>query len=270
MRWTTVLLVLAAILGTQSAAALEKKVTLATLEWEPYVGSEMRDGGYTAEIVKAAFERAGYDVTVEFHPWSRDLDLAREGKVDGVFPAYHDPAREEYLLFSDSFAESPLGLYKMKTYTLMPGTSGGGYKTGYNMTFTVDPRIDPEEALRGLKDYKFGVVEGYVNTPAFDAADDLTKVEAPNDEENLRQLFSDEVQLIVIDRYVAQNIMAKKFPWRLGETEFMMPPLEVRPLYLGISKETPDAERKLADFNAGLAVLREDGFLDRLKRRYGF
>lgn len=269
MRQNGVGLILAVLLATHVSAA-EKKVTLATLEWAPYVGSELESEGLTAEVVKVAFDKAGYEIELEFYPWSRGLELAREGKVDGIFPAYRDPSREEHFRFSDPFAESPLGLYKMRAFAMMPGPGGVSHRTGYSIEFPVDPRIDQTEALSGLKQYTFGVVEGYVNTPEFDAADFLTKVSAPTDEENLRRLFRDEVQLVVIDKYVAQNIMAKKFPWRMGETEFMMPPLEVRSLYVAFSKAAPDVERKLADFNAGLRVIREDGVLDRLKRKYGF
>jgi polar amino acid transport system substrate-binding protein len=51
-----------------------------------------------------------------------------------------------------------------------------------------------------MKQYTFGVVKGYVNTPEFDAAIFLKKVESASDEEYLRNLINGRVDLIFIDR----------------------------------------------------------------------
>ena len=250
--------------------AQDRNVKLATLEWEPYVGSEFPKKGFTAEIVKEAFNKAGYKVEIEFHTWSDCLKLGREGKADGIFPAYYSEDRLEHFDYSEAFATSPLGLCKIKTYAVAPGTGGGGYKTGYSISYPMDPRVDQTAALEALKQYTFGVVKDYANTPEFDAADFLKKVEARSDEELLRMLFRDEVQLIVIDKFVMQNIVAKKFPWRSGEVQFMEPPLSERRLFVAFSRSAGDSKKRAKDFNAGLQLIKEDMILDRIMRKYGF
>jgi len=82
--------------------------------------------------------------------------------------------------------------------------------------------------------------------------------------------LTDKVALIVIDRYVARNILVKKFPWHLDKIEFMHLPLFNKKLYLAISKKTGNPDKKMHDFNAGLSILIEDGILDNLKHQYGF
>jgi ABC-type amino acid transport substrate-binding protein len=252
--------------------AQQTMVTLATLEWEPYVGSEMFYKGMIAEIVTESFRKAGYRVEFKFMSWTDGMAAARKGDLDGIFPAYFDKSREADFVFSEKLMDSPLGLYK-KSSKIPAG--GPGPKADLDdkvpdIAYQVDPRINQTEALKGLKEITFGVVAGYVNTPEFDAADFLTKVEAENDEENLKNLFEGKVQLIVIDRYVAKNILVKRFPWQLGEVDFMEPPLENKPLFVIFSKQAKGHEQMLKDFNAGLAQVKADGVLKEIMRKYGF
>jgi ABC-type amino acid transport substrate-binding protein len=268
MRFKFLLMTMAVLFLATQVFASEKKVTLATLEWEPYVGSAMSSHGFTGEIVVEAFKKAGYEVELEFYQWDEALKLAQIGRVDGIFPAYYDKAREEFFLFSDPFAESPVGLFKKSSLPTGPPVA---YEVGARyITYSVDPRIDQTEALKGLKEYKIGVVKGYVNTPEFDAAEFLQKEQAPSDEANLRKLFKDEVQLIFIDKYVANYLIAKKFPWYLNEFELMEPPLQIKPLHVAFSKKAEDHEQKLKVFNAGLSLMKKDGMLKRIEARYGF
>jgi ABC-type amino acid transport substrate-binding protein len=271
MKWKCLAIFWMVLFCAAPLSAEQKTVTLATLEWEPYVGSEMAYKGMTAEIVTAAFQKAGYTVHFKFQPWAEGLAAARKGDVDGIFPAYDDASRRAAFVFSDKLMDSPLGLYKRSSKTLPggPGAWGELYEKAPEITFQVDPRIDQTEALKGLKDFSFGVVSGYVNTPEIDAADFLTKVEAENDLENLKNLFEGKVQLIVIDRYVAKSILVKKFPWQLGEFDFMEPPLEKKPLYVIFSKQVKGHEEMLKDFNAGLALVKADGMLKEIMRKYG-
>jgi ABC-type amino acid transport substrate-binding protein len=248
--------------------AQEKKVTLATLEWEPYIGSKMPRYGLTAEIVVEAFKRTGYTVDIKFYPWTQAMKLGETGQVDGIFPAYHSKSREEHFLFSRPFAESPLGFYKKSSAVAGPNISQLK-RSEKDIAFPEDPRINQASVMEKMKQYKFGVVSGYVNTPEFDAATFLKKVEAENDEENLMNLVNGQVDLVFIDRYVAKNIIVKKFPWHLADYEFMEPPLANKPLFVGFSKKAAAYEQKLKDFNRGLKIAKEDGVLKRLVSKYG-
>ncbi|MCP4119941.1 MAG: transporter substrate-binding domain-containing protein [Desulfobacteraceae bacterium] len=262
-------IIMMVLLFSVQVFAQDRQVKLLTLEWEPYVGANLPKQGFAAEIVSLAFKKAGYKVTIEFRPWDTALEVVKQGGADGVFPAYHEAGREAYYLFSNPFFKSPLGLCKIKDYA-QPSPSGGFlYKRGANIRYDVDPRIDQALALEKLRSYRFGVVRGYANTPEFDRADFLTKIIAETDADNIGNLLQNEVELAVIDRYVAQNILVKKFPWRFNEVEFMEPPLALRNLYIAMSKKTDNPEKKLRDFNAGLEILRADGILDSIMARYG-
>lgn len=269
----TILIVLSLLVGMPCAAA-QKQVTLLSLAWEPYAGPDMPQKGITAAIVRMAFEKAGYAVTIEFHSWDQSLEMTKNGEADGLFPTYHTEEREAYLAYSESFGNSYLGLCRIRpVHAFSPGGIEHDKRKGFKrdlIQFKTDPRIDQTQALKDLQQYTFGVGKGYANTPEFDAADFLTKVVVANDEENILQLLQGDVQLIVIDKYVAKNIIAKKFPWRTGDIDFMEPPLAVRKLYLTMSKRRDNYQQKLDDFNKGLKILEQEGSIQRLLRVYGF
>jgi polar amino acid transport system substrate-binding protein len=190
------LVFLVTILSTSHAFA-NKTVTLTTLEWAPYIGSDLKNKGYVHEIVVEAFKRVGYKTDIVFYPWARALATTKSGAKDGLFPEYYDESRKENYVFSNSFPGGPVGLYKRKDKEI---------------AYPVDPLKDQTKALRGLSKFRFGVVRGYVNTVAFDAASFLKKEEVKDDETNLKKLFFNRVQLIFIDKYVAKHIIVKKLP----------------------------------------------------------
>ena len=230
-------------------------VTLATLEWEPYIGPNMKSNGYVYEIVEQALKRSNIAVDIRFLPWARAVNTVQTGKRDGLFPEYYDEGRLADFVFSDSFPGGPVGLYKRKDNKI---------------SYSVDPQKYQTAALKALQQYKFGVVRGYVNTKEFDEATFLKKEEVNSDETNLKKLFKGRIDFIFIDKYVAKHIIVTKYPHYLGELEFMEPPLEVKPLYIAFSKKAKDYESKLKSFNSGLKLLEKDGSLTKIMEKHGF
>ncbi|MGH8029458.1 MAG: substrate-binding periplasmic protein [Arenimonas sp.] len=251
-----VAILLAAVLSitTSSAATAEKKpVRLATLEWEPYIGQEMPDQGYCAALIRAAFAQQGMQVEIEFYPWARALHLARIGAVDGLMPEYFNASRLAEFEFSAPFPGGPLVLYK---------------RHGAAIEFSGDPAREQDAVLRALKERRFGVVRGYLNTPVFDAASYLVKDEANDDATNLRKLVYGRIDLAVIDRRVAEHLIRTEYPDYARKIEPMSPPLAEIPLYIAFSRKSPRQAELLATFNKGLAALRANGQVDKLYQRY--
>lgn len=225
---------------------VERVIKLATLDWPPYVGQEQPEYGFTAAIVIEAFQRAGYQVTVDFMPWARVVQDTQAGKYDAAFPEYYSDERAQEFLMSEPFADGPLGFYKRKAD---------------NITYT---------NLQDLKQYHIGVVLGYINTPEFDAADYLQKETVNSDEQNLQKLALGRVDLIVIDKYVAQYLINTSMPENADQLEFMEPPLLNQPLYVIFSRQIADSVQRRQEFNAALKSMQEDGTLDKILERFGF
>ena len=89
-------------------------IRLATLDWEPYIGQELKNEGYVAEVVKEAFKKEGYEVEYTYLPWARVVHMAKKGDYDGYFPEYYSKEVEEEFIFSEKFKGGPLGFFRKK------------------------------------------------------------------------------------------------------------------------------------------------------------
>jgi ABC-type amino acid transport substrate-binding protein len=248
-----VVFLLIALVASAASLAEEKVVRLATLDWEPYIGQKLPDQGYTAALIREAYRDQGWTVRIEFYPWARALHLARIGEVDGLMPEYFNSSRKNEFNYSFPFPGGPLVLYKRKAD---------------DIGFVTDPATDQDRALRALKDKRFGVVRGYLNTPVFDAAAYLHKEEAMDDATNLRKLVYKRVDLAVIDRRVAEYIIRTQYPDYASKIEPMNPPLADIPLFIAFSLKSPKHAEARAAFNRGLTAMRKDGRIDALYARY--
>ncbi len=243
------------VLSAQVLSAQTKKVSLTTLDWEPYIGDKLPGKGYVYELVVEAFKSEGYQVEINFYPWARAVDEAESGKADGLFPEYYDESRMAKFIFSKPFPGGPVGFMARKESKI---------------TFPVDPQKEQAKALQGMKQYSFGVVRGYVNTKEFDAATFLKKDESASDEQNIQKLQMKRTDLIFIDKFVAQYLIKTKFAKFANELEFLNPPLEVKPLHIVFSKNAPNYQEKTRAFNDGLAKLQKAGTIRTIMKKYGF
>ncbi len=246
-------LLAAALSFAPKLLAAAEPVRLASLEWEPYIGPALPEQGYVAALIRAAFAENGVEVEIKFYPWARALHLARIGAVDGLVPEYFNASRESEFEFSATFPGGPLVLCKRRSDAIV---------------FAADPLLEPDTALQALKAWRFGVVRGYLNTPAFDAADYLIKEETSDDATNLRKLVFGRIDLAVIDRHVAEHLIHTRYPGYTKEIECMTPALADMPLHIAFSRKSPRMPDALAAFNLGLKALKADGRLAALRARY--
>jgi len=242
-----------AVAQQNAPAKVKPVVRLATLDWEPYIGQKLPDQGYTAELIREAFRDQGWDVKIEFYPWARALHLARTGAVDGLMPEYVHRSRKSEFRSSFPFRGGPLVLYK---------------RQGEIARFTADPATDTDRALSTIKGKRFGVVRGYLNTPAFDAATYLKKEEANDDATNLRKLVYKRIDFAVIDQRVAEYIIRTQYPDYVNKLEPMQPPLAENPLYIAFSLKSARHEQAMTAFNRGLTNMQKDGRLEALYKKY--
>lgn len=223
-------------------------VTVATLDWPPYVASDMKNKGFNSEIITEAFKRVGHTVKIEFMPWDDAIAKTSQGKYDAVFPEYFSKERSQDFIYSNFFSNSLLVFYKRK-----------GTKVNF---------ISPTN-LKDLAPYKIGVVKGYINTEEFDKATYLKKVEAESDEANLKKLMNKELDLIVIDKLVAQDLIRKHLPAAAAQLEAVDHPLVIHPLFVIFPKKNPQSKKLCDDFNKGLNIITKDGTVKAIMSRSG-
>jgi len=225
-----------------------EEIHLVTADWEPYAGEHLPDYGFTSEIITEAFRRRGYTVVFHFVPWKRAELYVQEGRYDALYSAYYSEERAQVYAVSSPYIESYLMLCSLK---------------GAGITYS---------SLRDLISYRIGTVRGYVNTPEFDRADFLSKEEVVSDLLNIRKLLARRLDLIVIDKYLMKYQMAvsTEISSSLSDTEFLEPPLDVKPVFVMFSRKVEGYEQKRNDFNEGLKAIREDGTYQKILSRYGY
>ena len=214
------------------------RITMATLDWEPYVGRHMKNQGSIAVIVKEAFKRSGIDLQIQFHQWSRVVGLAKKGLVDGYFPEYYADSITSYARFSDPIPAGPLGFFKLK-----------------------DAKIE-FSTLKSLTGYRIGIVKGYINSKEFDMADYLEKHPVKDDLTNLKLLLAHRVDLVVADKFVGFYLANRHLPDQVADIEFMPRILENKDVYVCVCNTLKSQAYLLNAFNRGLASMRVDGTLD--------
>lgn len=210
---------------------------LVTLEWPPYTGIELPEGGEVTGLVKRVFADMGDDTRIGYFSWRRALQLPRtDRRFAATYPMYYAPERDSQCHFSAPIGKSPIGLAERRQQPLS------------------------WHSVDDLRRYRIGVVKGYVNSPRFDAlvnAGKLAVLAAENDEQNLRNLQNGLVDGAVIDHNLYQWLSRQEAPSRLALDNLQLNPrlLVVNGLYMCFPRD--DEGLALRDrFNASLHKLR--------------
>jgi len=235
------------IVSFNPALAAERSFVVTTEEWPPFVSSDLRGNGWAMEVARAALEAQGYEVELRLVPWARAMRCARSGKCDGLYLSYYVEERTEWAAFSDPIGELKTGLFKLK-----------------DRNFSFD-------TLDDLRPYRIGITRGAAVSDAFDKADFLNKAEVPNDTMNVKKLLLGRVDMVVGAEPVIRYLIRTALPEEdQDKFEFMSPHLSAQALHMAISKNSPDYEQKLRDFNEGLAQIKADGTYDEIRSSHGY
>lgn len=175
--------------ATFSVSTVAETVTLTSLEWPPYSGEKLPDGGASVAVARAAFAAMGHELVVEFYPWSRAVKMAQDAgkKYAGYFPEYYADSVAQEFHFSDAMGTGPLGL--------------------------VEPVAKPVQwtKVEDLSAYTIGVVQDYVNTTEFDTLAAQGKIKTQtvtSDSQDIMKVYGGRVDAAVIDKNVL-NYLSK-------------------------------------------------------------
>lgn len=233
-------LTLALLCGTAYAGRV---VNLASTDYPPYFSPQLPGDGVVAAITRAALAKHGHTLQLHYRPWARLMAEVKAGQFDGVMAVWYEPARAEYLHYSLPLVNTVMGFYGR-----------------------VDKPL-PTLPLTELRTRVVGTVRGYKNPDVFDRAG-LKQELAADDLTNLRKLAAGRLDLVLVDKVLAQHLLGHLSPAERLAIRWQEPPLEVMPLHVGLRRELPDGEQLLADFNDGLQTLRKSGQLAALIRQY--
>jgi polar amino acid transport system substrate-binding protein len=229
-----ILLAMALILSTSLSFADDKIIHITSLDWPPYASESLDQQGASVAVAKAAFEVMGYELKVDFYPWSRAIALAKDSssQYSGYFPEYFSDDTAKDFIYSDAMGSGPLGFAERKDKSISWST------------------------LADLKPYRIGIVQDYINTTEFDAMiaeKSLKSSMTTSDDKNLQKLMGGRVDLAVVDKNV-MNYLFKTNPnlaEKASKAQFNSTLLEDKKLFICF-KKGPEGEKIAKIYNEGL------------------
>ncbi|SCK22532.1 ABC transporter substrate-binding protein [Vogesella sp. LIG4] len=220
-------------------------INLASTDYPPYFSPSLPGDGVVGAITRAALAKHGYTLQLHYRPWARLMSEVEGGHFDGVMAVWYSPERAGYLLFSQPVANTVIGFYQRKDKPL-------------NV-----------QSLASLKPYLVGTVRGYKNPDAFDAAR-LDTEQANDDLSNLRKLAVGRLDLVLIDKALAHQLLPQLPGNMAARIHWQNPPVAVMPLHVGFFRGMTGAVKLNSDFNDGLAQLESSGELEKIFKRFHF
>jgi polar amino acid transport system substrate-binding protein len=213
--------------------------------WPPFADEKNSEGGLSLEIIRAAYKTQNIDVVMKFVPWARAEAGVKQGTYDILIDVWHTAARTAELHFSTPYAVSTIRFIKRKG----------------------DPfAYDGIESLSGKR---LGAVRGYGYGEALANPIGFVREDANDFVSNVRKLASKRVDLTLEDEIVARFILGKEEPNLLEQIEFVKKPFSTNPLHLATGLKNPRHREIIESFNKGYEIIKANGTLARILRKYG-
>lgn len=224
-----------------------KVIKLATVDYLPYYGKDVKDNGPFSEITREAFKNAGYKLELHFIPWARALKMAKKGKIyQGLLGAWDNEERRKDFLYTNEIL--PSDIHFLTTEKLK------------DFKFT---------SLKDFKGYKIGVIRGYSYYKEFYENEQLRKIVLNNEVDLINALKTHKVDFIIDSKLILLGLIKDNYPEEKSNFHLIYPPAAKQPLYNTISKKYPNAEIIIKEFNQSLEDLKKDGEIEKILKNFG-
>lgn len=217
-------------------------------DYAPYTDSRLTEGGMVTELVKTAFAQVHRTVAMEWKPWARGIEEAKQGKYSGTFPYLLNAEREQDFLYSDE---------------VVAVRSTAFVKAGNN-------RFDFSN-VDSLAGSTYCLPVGWAPTPKLApmVASGQIKVTTPDSISSCAKLvaFGRADYFVYGDIQVAYALKTGDLPagsiaMAVGE------PLALTPLYFLASKALPGSAQLIESFNEGLKAIRKNGLYGKIVKAH--
>lgn len=211
--------------GESTSPAPLKKFKISTCEWPPYNSEAGGKQDFLTTQVKELYKSQGYELEVVFLPWNRAIDAAKnDDEYVGYFPEYASPDIDPAFVSSPEIGVSILGLVERKEKPISWQT------------------------LDDLKPYTIGIVDGYINTPEFDAmakSGAIKTEKVPEDIMNVEKVIEGRLDAAIIDEKVLQFLLQKPhLKDRAQLVQFNKKTMGYPKLYIFFNKKAAGIEAK--------------------------
>jgi len=222
-----------------SASAAET-ITIATLEYHPWTGKNLKFNGFVNHVITEAFQRKGYSVEFSYLPWKRGVIETKNGEYSALSYVYWSKDREQEFYLSDPISEEKIVLFHLKS----------------------NP-IKDWQTLDDLKNYKFGATRGYTYTKEFWQAAESKRIHVDitdSDKQNFQKLFVGRIDIFPSGLVNGYSFLQKEFDASKSHLISYHPkPLSQTTGHLAFTRSRKSSENLRLIFNQGLAELKQEG-----------
>lgn len=245
VRFAFQLLVIVIFMFSFVHKAQAEKLKLTTVDWQPFFGHDLPEKGFFSAITREAFNRAGYEIDIEFQPWKRAIETTKKGIFDGLLGAYYNDERAEYLRFSDVVFESK------------------------DVFISKDESLISYKDLTALKAYRIGAIRASVYADELKASG-YNVVETNDDIQGLRMLLKDRVDLVLMSQTHFKYLLENDLEFYASRDEFVLldKPYRTNALYCPILKKRENSQKIIGRFNRALQEIKEDGTFKKILKRH--
>lgn len=231
--------ILFSVLLTSSVVTKARTIEVATVEWPPYFSENLKDQGPLAAITRAALKVRGHDVNILFMPWKRALKEVEYGRFDMVLGAFDTQVRRKQFFYTEQ-------IFSVDEYIIGLESKG----------------INSFHSLKDLRDYTFGTTLGYSYSKEFVEAEYLARQPVSSDLLNLRKLFIDRIDFVVMNSAAFRDTLNKIPREDRRDHVLLTPALSTNSVYNLVSRRVSDSAQLLADFKFGLKTIKANGTYD--------
>ncbi|HWT98557.1 MAG TPA: transporter substrate-binding domain-containing protein [Terriglobales bacterium] len=214
-------------------------------DYKPFTDPSLPMGGMQSEIVRAAFGKVGETVNITFQPWLRGYAETQRLAFDATFPYARSTERAKDFLYSDDIYVQVSRPYVLQDSTLTAVTTDdlAGKTLCSPQGYVVAAPIAQLLERRAIR------------------------LERPD---SMDQCFK-MLQLRRVDAVICVDVQAHATAQHvLGHQDMVKPLAAVIAITtngLIVARQHPDAQRIIADFNRGLALLKASGEFDAIVKR---
>ncbi|GAB58176.1 substrate-binding periplasmic protein [Rheinheimera nanhaiensis] len=214
---------------------------LASSNYYPHYAEDLPKQGAVSELVRQAFILQGIDIEIAFMPFARAYRESLQANYIGLIAAWYDDERAQHFYYSQPLYANHIVFFKRK-----------GMQIQYS-----DYADIARQRLR------LALVQGYLQPPGL-VESTPNMVSVALDEQAFQMLARSRVDLVPADKLNGLYLLQHKLPQYADTLDWLTPALELRPMYLLLSKRDPRSEQLMQQFNQGLAELRQSGQYQRI------
>lgn len=236
---------LSLVLMSLAPAGFADPIRIATGEYAPMTGEALPNGGVVNGLVARLAADAGVEISFEYMPWNRGLELTRAGQRHAA-SYWSDLADQTGLIEVGPISSERIVFFYRKDKPL-PAWTGLGDLAGQT----------------------FGATLGYPYSEEFWALGEngtYTIQTAPNDISNFKKLLGGRIDAFVIDELVGWDMLNQNFtPEEVAQFAASDMPVTETLAYLQVSSDIDGGADIAAKLQAAYDALQASGELEAVK-----